>query len=307
MTLLTGPTLLNPLADVNSPAFTGDPTAPTATSGTSTTQLATTAFVAGTYAPLNSPGLTGTPTTPTASSGTNTTQIASTAFVQTQSQIAGGASALTTETSSFSVASTGGVYAVSASSGAVTATLPATPANGTPAVFVKTDNTMNVLSITAGGTDVIGASGTTTVKQYGLYAVGQYRYFSGIWYPQESSSPVDYSYAVQSGTRATGYGDLPEAAYIGRNGAVVWVRWRTGTADASGSNTIALYSNTSNTATGTAVSGGSTTLTATTAGAIGSWIGPFTVAGGTYLQTNVTAVGTTPGARLYMDVTGNYI
>ena len=32
-------------ADINSPAFTGTPTAPTASSGTSTTQLATTAFV----------------------------------------------------------------------------------------------------------------------------------------------------------------------------------------------------------------------------------------------------------------------
>lgn len=34
------------------------------------------------YAPLASPGLTGTPTAPTASSGTNTTQIATTAFVK---------------------------------------------------------------------------------------------------------------------------------------------------------------------------------------------------------------------------------
>ena len=35
------------------------------------------------YAPLASPALTGTPTAPTAESGTNTTQIATTAFVQT--------------------------------------------------------------------------------------------------------------------------------------------------------------------------------------------------------------------------------
>ena len=35
-------------------------------------------------ADTNSPALTGTPTAPTASSGTNTTQIASTAFVQTE-------------------------------------------------------------------------------------------------------------------------------------------------------------------------------------------------------------------------------
>jgi hypothetical protein len=59
-----------------SPAFTGIPSAPTAASGTATTQLATTAFVS------NSPIFSGTPRTPTAALGTNTTQIASTAFVQ---------------------------------------------------------------------------------------------------------------------------------------------------------------------------------------------------------------------------------
>ena len=59
-----------------SPAFTGIPTAPTAASGTATTQLATTAFVS------NSPIFSGTPRVPTAAPGTNTTQIASTAFVQ---------------------------------------------------------------------------------------------------------------------------------------------------------------------------------------------------------------------------------
>ena len=59
-----------------SPAFTGVPTAPTATSGTANTQIATTAFV------TNSPALSGVPTAPTAANGTNTTQIATTAFVR---------------------------------------------------------------------------------------------------------------------------------------------------------------------------------------------------------------------------------
>ena len=59
-----------------SPVFTGVPAAPTAASGTATTQLATTAFVS------NSPIFSGTPRAPTAAVGTNTTQIASTAFVQ---------------------------------------------------------------------------------------------------------------------------------------------------------------------------------------------------------------------------------
>jgi hypothetical protein len=41
-------------------------------------------LVSGIYAPLISPSLTGTPTAPTATSGTNTTQIATTAFVRTE-------------------------------------------------------------------------------------------------------------------------------------------------------------------------------------------------------------------------------
>lgn len=107
-------------APIDSPSLTGTPTAPTATPGTNTTQLATTAFVAAAVsalvnaapglldtldeiaaalgddanfattmtnalalkAPLASPTLTGTPAAPTATLGTNTTQIATTAFVQ---------------------------------------------------------------------------------------------------------------------------------------------------------------------------------------------------------------------------------
>lgn len=70
------------LATLNSPAFTGVPTAPTATAGTSTTQIATTAFVDTSYAKLASPAFTGNPTAPTQASGTNNTTIATTAFVQ---------------------------------------------------------------------------------------------------------------------------------------------------------------------------------------------------------------------------------
>ena len=78
-----------------SPAFTGVPTAPTASDGVATTQLATTAFVANavgilnttvstTYAPIISPALTGAPTAPTAADVTANTQIATAAFVQNQ-------------------------------------------------------------------------------------------------------------------------------------------------------------------------------------------------------------------------------
>lgn len=78
-----------------SPTFTGTPTAPTATAGTNTTQIATTAFVGtaisnysssagNTYAPVNSPTFTGTPLAPTPSTVDSSTRIATTAFVQAQ-------------------------------------------------------------------------------------------------------------------------------------------------------------------------------------------------------------------------------
>jgi hypothetical protein len=73
-------------APLASPSFTGVPVAPTASAGTSTTQLATTAFVATSYAPLASPTLTGTPVAPTATAGTNNTQIATAAYVYNATQ-----------------------------------------------------------------------------------------------------------------------------------------------------------------------------------------------------------------------------
>ena len=114
--------------DFESIAMTGTPTAPTAVVGTSTTTVATTAFVNAeiaadrpfeataanikmdgaqsvgslntvargdhvhptdtSRAPLASPALTGIPTAPTASTGTRSTQLATTAFVGAESQIA---------------------------------------------------------------------------------------------------------------------------------------------------------------------------------------------------------------------------
>lgn len=85
-TIKIGPIVPNKAAGLSSPDLVGTPTAPTAVVGTSTTQLATTAFVTtavGTKANTASPALTGTPTAPTAAPGTSTTQLATTAFVST--------------------------------------------------------------------------------------------------------------------------------------------------------------------------------------------------------------------------------
>lgn len=74
-------------ANIASPAFTGNPTAPTPSPGDNDTSIATTAFVAaavvaGGGAPINSPAFTGNPTAPTPSPGDNDTSIATTAFVK---------------------------------------------------------------------------------------------------------------------------------------------------------------------------------------------------------------------------------
>ena len=73
-------------AQKSSPAFTGVPTAPTASVATSNTQIATTAFVQNNK---DSPAFTGTPTAPTAVSGTANTQIATTEFVTNSVALAG--------------------------------------------------------------------------------------------------------------------------------------------------------------------------------------------------------------------------
>lgn len=108
-------------APLNSPTFTGTPAAPTALAGTSTTQIATTAFVAtaisgnvANYAPLASPGLTGSPTSPTPTGTDNSTKIATTAFVR---------SAITTYSPVTSVNGGTGAVSVTASSiGAINTT-----------------------------------------------------------------------------------------------------------------------------------------------------------------------------------------
>lgn len=82
--VLGAATNISGLAPINSPNFTGVPTAPTPALNDNSNKIATTAYVQGQgYAPLNSPGFTGVPTAPTAAAGTNTTQIATTAFVET--------------------------------------------------------------------------------------------------------------------------------------------------------------------------------------------------------------------------------
>lgn len=91
--------ILESYAKLASPAFTGNPTAPTQSAGNNSTRLATTAFVQAALdtidlsnyalktdlnakAPLASPTFTGTPKSTTPASSDNSTRIATTAFVK---------------------------------------------------------------------------------------------------------------------------------------------------------------------------------------------------------------------------------
>ena len=107
-------------APLASPNFTGTPTVP---------GYLTTAAASSTYAPLASPALTGTPTAPTASAGTSTTQLATTAFtaaaVSARGLQSSGQQQITTSTT-LSSAQAGANILVSGSG--ITLTFPATVA-----------------------------------------------------------------------------------------------------------------------------------------------------------------------------------
>jgi hypothetical protein len=129
-------------------------------------------------APLASPALTGTPTAPTAAPGTNTTQVASTAFVGaavtagpvdgtvTLAKFAPDASAavggVTTATKTANyTAAVGETIPVDATSGPLTVTLPAASRARDRVVVKKVDSTVNAVTVSRAGSDVINTSATT--------------------------------------------------------------------------------------------------------------------------------------------------
>jgi hypothetical protein len=130
-----------------SPIFTGVPTAPTASAGTSNTQIATTAFV------TNSPALVGVPTAPTAANGTNTTQIATTAFVRNTTTALGTMS----QQNSSAVAITGGTItglsaAIPVASGGTGGNSASTARDGLGLGNIAIQNSSSI-SVTGGAVD----------------------------------------------------------------------------------------------------------------------------------------------------------
>ena len=188
-------------AKLDSPALTGSPTAPTAAADTSTTALATTAFVTGqaasttpamngtaavgtslkfaradhvhpsdtTRAPLASPAFTGVPTAPTAAANTNTTQLATTAFVLGQANSTAGTIAM----NGTQAAGTSSLYARADHvhpTDTSRAPLASPTFTGTPAApTAAADTATTQLATTA---FVTGQASSTTPAALGTAAVG---------------------------------------------------------------------------------------------------------------------------------------
>jgi hypothetical protein len=179
------------------PAFTGVPTAPTAAPGTSTTQLATTAFVtlavaasvltfngrsgavtltaadisAAGGAVLASPAFTGIPTAPTATPGTNTTQIATTAFVQANPPASIQSGTVQAQNADFAASITlattdNGKVKNYTGASAATVTLP----NSLPLNFYCTINQVGTGQITFSA----GSGATVNNRQGLLHSAGQW-------------------------------------------------------------------------------------------------------------------------------------
>ena len=141
-----------------------------ANTDTITTHLSGIDSAVGLLAPLASPALSGVPTAPTATQGNNSTQIATTAYVDTAVSGAGGGgtaytySAVTSASSPIS-ASVWYHYSVDASSGAVTINLPAlsTLSDGDE-IRIKLRDASNSLTINADGAETIDGSNSQTLS-----------------------------------------------------------------------------------------------------------------------------------------------
>jgi hypothetical protein len=187
-------------APLDSPAFTGTPMAPTAAVGTSTQQLATTAFVLNEVgalstgvtsfngrtglvtlstaditgaggAPIVSPSFTGTPVAPTAAPGTSTTQLATTAFVMANAGVTsfnGRTGAITLTSGDVSAA---GGAPLNSPPFTGTPTAPTAPAATSTTQLATTAFVANAISAAGGVTSFNTRAGAVTLTAADVAAV----------------------------------------------------------------------------------------------------------------------------------------
>lgn len=136
-----------------------------------------------TKADLASPALTGTPTAPTASSGTNTTQIATTAFVQTAMAAAGAGTVTSVGVSSSDLTVTGSPVTSSGTIALALNTVPVTKGgtgqttytNGQLLIGNSTGNTLTKATLTAGsGVSITNGNGSITIAATGTSGVSTF-------------------------------------------------------------------------------------------------------------------------------------
>lgn len=139
---------------------------------------------------IPSPSLTGTPVAPTATAGTNTTQIATTAFVLAN---AGSSLTPTAVKTSGYTAVVGDFVPVDTTSGSVTITLPTAPADKSQiAVKQVIRGGTNTVTIAAGGSDVFNRAGGPTTLTLTLSNSAfslQYKSSTAIWYAVSDDLP----------------------------------------------------------------------------------------------------------------------
>lgn len=235
---ITDETGTGSLVFASSPTLSGTPAAPTAAVNTNTTQIATTAFVAGqaggstplmagsatvgtslrfarddhrhptdtSRAPLASPTFTGTPAAPTAAADTNTTQVATTAYVVGQ---AASASPLVDGTAdvgtSLRYARQDHVHPTDTTRAALDSpTFTGTPAAPTAAADTNTTQ----LATTA---YVVGQAASATPLGDGTAAVGTSLRYAR----QDHRHPTDTTRAPLASPTFTGTVTLPTVTYSG--------------------------------------------------------------------------------------------
>jgi len=324
--------LINP-----SVALTGVPTAPTASAGTSSTQIATTAFVgaailAGAVTTFNgrngavtlsaadisgaggallaSPTFTGTPSAPTAAPGTSTTQLATTAFVT---------SALSTQAANSVTSFNGrqGVVTLTTAdiTGAGGAPIASPNFSGTPTVPTATAGTsttqaastafvMNAIAAsTAGVTSFNSRTGAVTLQTNDVSAVGGALLASPVFTGTPSApTPTAGDNSTNIATTAFVAHALSTAAVQSFNTRTGAVTLTLGDVTGVGGAPLASPAFTGTPTAPTATAGTSTTQIATTAFVTGALGGYLPLSGGTLTGalngTNITASGTIQGATV---------
>lgn len=224
-------------------------------------------------------------------------------------------------------AAVGDLALMNVSGGATTLTLPTAPADKSQVAFRAIGATSGVpLVVTAGSGDTITLTGTTgsttlsipladetVVLQYitsrlQWIGVSDVKTLASLTPAVLGAAATVHSHLTAwalevlgySLTRAISVGDVPEGLRVSSARTLTQVYHRFGTADASGTTTIQSYLN------GTLISGSAVSIVAPAlAGATG--VLSIALAVGDVITHQITAVGTTPGARLSTQTVGTQL